>query len=142
VVFINGEPQPEEYRQFNIRTKLGGDPQAMEEAILRRLNHKEWLYPQLILVDGGKTQVAAAFKALKNKNLIGQIGFLGLAKKEEKIVIPIIRKGEIKNWKIIGPSCKSLGFLLLQRARDEAHRFAQRYYKKLYQKATFSFGRE
>lgn len=138
VVFLEGEPGNKAYRQFKIRGSFEGDPEALKEVLLRRLNHPEWIYPQVILVDGGKGQVSAAFKALKEKNLSGQIGLVGLAKREETIIIPKIQKGKIISWSLINFDAHELGLQLLQQARDEAHRFAQRYYKKLHRRVTFS----
>jgi len=145
VVFVNGEPDKSQYRQFNLKgptyakASAGkGDPGGIKQILVRRLTHQEWLYPQAILVDGGKTQVNAAFEAVREKNLAKQIPVLGLAKKEEKIFIPKVSKETIVAWKIVPYQSSSLVHQLLQQARDEAHRFAQRYYKKLYQKITFS----
>jgi len=136
VVFIDGEPDSSLYRQFKIQG-LWDDPGGIRQILKRRLAHKEWLYPQVILVDGGKAQLRAAFEALRDKNLVKQIPVVGLAKKEEKIFIPRVVKETIVGWKTIKYWSSSLVHQLLQQARDEAHRFAQRYYKKLLKKATF-----
>lgn len=138
VVFTNGEPDHSNYRQFKIKEDFQGDPPALKEAILRRLNHPDWVYPQLLLVDGGKPQVSAAFEALKEKGLAGEIGLIGLAKKREMIVIPKIKKQEIVSWRLLDFKPSNLVLQLLQQARDESHRFAQRYYKKLHKKLIFS----
>jgi len=138
VVFINGEPDPSLYRQFKIKKRSGGDPQALEEIIHRRLIHQEWLYPQLILVDGGKPQLSAAFSALKKAGLFSQIPLFGLEKGKETIIIPLVDKGEIKGYEKIKSSPKAVGLPVLQFARDEAHRFAQRYYRKLHRRLIFS----
>jgi excinuclease ABC subunit C len=135
-VFIDGEPSNSLYRQFKIQGSWN-DPQGLKEIIKRRLAHQEWIYPQVILVDGGKGQVSAAFEALREKDLVGQIGVLGLAKKEEKIFIPKISQNQIIGWKLLSYSPELPVLQLLQYARDEAHRFAQRYYKKLLKKVTF-----
>ena len=100
----------------------------------RRLKHQEWIYPQLVLVDGGKGQISSAFKAVKESGLLGKLGILGLAKQFETIVIPRFDNNSIKGWKEINLSQSSLPLQLLQHIRDEAHRFAQRYYKKIYKK--------
>lgn len=136
VVFLNGEKSTKDYRQFKLKSE-GGDPGGIFQILSRRLEHQEWDLPQVILVDGGKTQITAAFQALREKKLTKQIPVLGLAKKEEKIIIPKIIDEEIKAWKTIKYQSSSLVHQLLQSARDEAHRFAQRYYKKLHQKITF-----
>lgn len=131
IVFVNGEPDKQQYRQFKIRAKQG-DPQALAEILDRRLSHQDWVYPQLILVDGGKSQLSALFKVLKKLDLVGEIALMGLTKEKETIVIPVIDRRRIKSWKLVIKSSKTLGLPVLQFARDEAHRFAQRYYKKLH----------
>jgi len=145
VAFIGGEPDTSQYRQFHqsLRspersrgTKGEGseinDPAHIKSVILRRLNHQEWVYPQIILVDGGKGQISAAFEALKEKNLAGKVGLLGLTKEFETIVIPEIKIDKITGWKKLNLSTNSPALQLLQHSRDEAHRFAQRYYRKLH----------
>lgn len=139
-VLIDGELSPSQYRQFKLKNDGGGDPGGIRQILLRRLAHQEWDLPQVILVDGGKTQISAAFEALRERNLAKQIPILGLAKKEEKIIIPKISNEQISGWKILKYQSSSLVHQLLQVARDEAHRFAQRYYKKLHRKATFLSG--
>jgi len=143
VAFVEGEPAPDQYRQFKIIGIFQNDVEALKQIILRRLAHREWIFPQVILVDGGKGQVSAAFQALKEKNLTGKIGLLGLAKKEETIVIPRIEKDQIISWKLLplSPSYPSYpsypSFPLLQFLRDESHRFAQKYYQKVHKKKVF-----
>jgi len=142
VAFVNGEPEKTLYRKFNIksflhkkgRTARENDPEGIKQILCRRLNHPEWIYPQLILIDGGKTQVSAAFAALKEKNLHHQIGLIGLAKKEETLVIPFLEKGKISRWYLIRLSSRSPVLRLLQQIRDESHRFAQKYYREVYKK--------
>ena len=133
VAFINGEPDNSLYRQFRI-DKFGGDTEGIYEILKRRLKHQEWIYPQLILVDGGKGQVSAAVKAVKDLGMLGKVGVLGLAKEYETIIIPRFGQDSIKGWKEISLTANSLPLQLLQHIRDEAHRFAQRYYKKIYKK--------
>jgi excinuclease ABC subunit C len=145
VVFIDGQADKAEYRKFKITFKSKGvagrknleeqnDPEGIKQTIIRRLSHPDWLYPQLILVDGGKPQVSAAFQALKTKRLAGQTALLGLAKKEDTIVLPVFNGDIIKSWKMIKMPRNSDELKLLQQIRDEAHRFAQNYYKLLHQK--------
>lgn len=136
-VFTEGEPDKKNYRRFKVKRKFTGDTLAIKEIIFRRFNHPEWLYPQVILVDGGKPQISAAFSILKKKDLFSEIGLLGLAKKEEKIIIPYFRGKIISRWKILKYSSSSGVLRLLQAARDEAHRFGQRYYRQLHRKITF-----
>ncbi|MBP8591367.1 GIY-YIG nuclease family protein [Candidatus Shapirobacteria bacterium] len=125
VVFKNGEPDPSSYRQFKIRAKtIPDDPAMIKEIVGRRLNHPQWPYPDLILVDGGKGQVNAAIKTLGEKKQ--NLPVVGLAKREEEI---IIKKGN--SYKILRIDPDSPALLLLRQARDEAHRFAQRYHHLL-----------
>jgi excinuclease ABC subunit C len=92
----------------------------IKEIIYRRLKHSDWSIPSLILVDGGKPQVSAASSVIKN------IPLIGLAKKFETIVI---KTGD--DWAEINLPKNSPSLQLLQRLRDEAHRFANRYRKTL-----------
>lgn len=115
-------------------TTASSDPASIEQIIFRRLNHPEWLYPQLILVDGGKPQVSAALEAIKEKDLAGQICILGLAKRKETIVVPKIKNQQIIGWKLLNYSPQNPALKLLQQIRDEAHRFAQKYYQHLHLK--------
>ncbi len=118
-------------------TRKTNDPAAINQIISRRLNHPEWLYPQLILVDGGKPQASAAFRAIKKKGLSGQICLLGLAKKEETIIVPRIKNKKIASWKQLKYSHRSSVLRLLMKMRDESHRFAHKYYQKLHSKKIF-----
>ena len=128
IVFEKGLANTSAYRQFKIRNlKTPNDPAMIYEALIRRLKHPEWPYPNLILVDGGKTQVKAGFKALAQSNL--QIPLIGLAKKWEQIVIP-----QEDSFKIITPPLDSPFLILLQAIRDEAHRFTTTHHKKLRQR--------
>lgn len=132
-VFQNGEPDNSQYRQFKIEN-FKSDIEGIKEILRRRLNHQEWIFPQLILVDGGKGQISSALMALREKKLAERIALVGLAKEIETIIIPKIKKGEIISWKRLNYSSSSALLHLLQNLRDEAHRFAQRYYKKLHKK--------
>lgn len=129
VVFIDGKPARDQYRQFKIRTKFSPDDPAMIKEILsRRLTHKEWDTPSLIIVDGGEGQLNAAIAALKKTRQ--KIHVIALAKKEEEIYY---KNGKRKTAKLKLPPF-SLFLPLLQRVRDEAHRFALRYHHKLREK--------
>jgi len=125
VVFENSEPSKKNYRRFKI---TGGntpdDPKMMSEMLERRLRHVEWTYPDVLMVDGGKPQVGAAFTLLNKLNI--KIPVVGLAKRFEKLVI--MDKGKLKELEI---PLTSSALQLLQRLRDEAHRFANTYHKKL-----------
>jgi len=145
VAFSDGVPDKAQYRKFKISLRINNkekrinlqkqnDPEGIKQIIFRRLNHPEWLYPQLILVDGGKGQVTAAQDALKMKKLSGQIALLGLAKRQETIVLPKIEDNQITKWKMLKLPKNSPALKLLQSIRDESHRFAQNYYKLLHRK--------
>lgn len=151
VSFINAVPEKSMYRKFKInfispssnrhlKMHEQNDPLAIYQIIKRRLQHPEWLYPQLILLDGGKAQVSAAHKALKEKGISLKIALLGLSKAKETIVIPKRIKQNIVSWKMLNYSPRSEVRQLLQQIRDESHRFAQNYYKALHYKKTFSYG--
>lgn len=119
VVFINNKKSLSNYRKFKIKNVKGqNDVKALREIILRRLNHKEWKLPDLILIDGGKGQL----KSMKNID----IPCLALAKIKK-------HSGKVfstfsKNFILIDSFPEELKNLFLQ-IRDEAHRFAIKYHK-------------
>lgn len=121
VVFIQGEMEKPLYRRFKIKTKGPNDFEMIKEVLERRLKHKEWILPELIIVDGGKGQVSSAIEALKSSGI--NIPLIGLAKRNEEIITSDFKK-------IILPK-DSKALHLLMRIRDEAHRFAIAYHKKL-----------
>lgn len=129
VVFTDGEKDSKWYRRFKIKpeTKGPNDFAMMYETITRRLKHTEWPYPQLLIVDGGKGQISLAKKAIEEAGL--SIPLIGLAKREEIMITSDFRQIKLP---------KASGVLqLIMRIRDEAHRFAITYHKKLRSKATF-----
>lgn len=135
VVFERGVPSKKHYRRFNIRTVSGPDDFAsMEEVLTRRF--KRWqagqeavktvgkkpdtafaLLPDLLIVDGGKGQLGRAVKVLEEFNLLGKVPVVGLAKQNEELFLP----GRPDS--VLLPR-NSQGLYLVQRVRDEAHRFA------------------
>ena len=128
VTFINGEKNSSWYRKFKIKTLNGPNDFGMiEEVLKRRLNHKEWSYPDLIIVDGGKGQVSTGVKVLQNIDL--KIPIIGLAKKEETIVTSDLKEINLPQ--------DSSALKLIMRIRDEAHRFAITYHHKLRSKSLF-----
>jgi excinuclease ABC subunit C len=133
VVFDDGAPNKSEYRKFKIRTVAGSDDTAsLEEIVRRRLTRleKEALpMPDLILVDGGKGQLAAALKALAVTGAPA-IPLISLAKKEEIIFTPRSKSG-IKLDRT-DPALK-----LVQHIRDEAHRFAIAFHRGRREKKSF-----
>lgn len=133
VVATDGQIDKNEYRKFRMRTKQApNDFAMMSETLTRRFGHPEWEFPDLIVIDGGKGQVGAAKEALLNNTI--SIPIIGLAKRQEEIVIPIA----LNQWKIIRLPFSSGALKLLERIRDEAHRFAITYHKQLRSKAEFS----
>ena len=120
VVFKKGKPSKKEYRHYNIKTVNGPDDFAsMEEVVFRRykrLLEEDASLPQLIVIDGGKGQLSSAVKSLDILGLRGKISILGIAKRLEEIYFP--------NDSIpLYLDKKSESLKILQRARDEAHRF-------------------
>lgn len=133
VVFENGDKNGKEYRRFKIRIKDTPDDFAMmKEMLSRRLDNASWPIPDLLVIDGGKGQVGAALKALAN--LGRKIPIIGLAKREEIIVVPIKQQSGIF-FEEIKLSRSTPGINLLRRIRDEAHRFAITYHRLLRKKA-------
>ncbi len=122
VVFINGEKESSLYRRFKIKSEEKPNDFAMiEEVLQRRIKHKEWKLPDLIIVDGGKGQISSVLKTLNDANM--SIPVIGLAKREETIIT--------SDFKEIRLPKDSETLHLVMRIRDEAHRFAINYHKKL-----------
>jgi len=116
VVFTHDHPDTAQYRRFKIKSVAGiNDPAMLAEVVNRRLRHLEWGTPDLILVDGGKPQLSAILP-------LTSIPLITLAKREEII---FTHQGPIKL-----PRTSSV-LRLLQHLRDEAHRFAHSYHRKL-----------
>lgn len=129
VVFVNGVPDKAQYRKFKMRRPGNDDFAHMNEAITRRLspkNVKLWGLPQLFLIDGGKGQVSAAGAAMKAAGF--DIPMIGLAKRYEEIILP---GNEFKTPEIIVLPKNDDALMLLQRIRDESHRFAVSYHSVL-----------
>lgn len=120
VVFRNAKPAKRDYRHFNIKTVVGPDDfGSMKEIITRRykrLVEEGQDLPQLLIVDGGKGQLSSAVEALKELNLYGKIAVIGIAKKLEEIFFP----GDSLPLYL---DKRSESLKLIQRMRDEAHRF-------------------
>lgn len=127
-------PAKDQYRRFKIGTTGIDDLEMMREVILRRLQNRQWPYPNLMLVDGGKNQVGAVFSVLREKNLSRKIYLLGLAKKEETIIKPIVKNKTIIAWQEIKLKKDSPFLRLLQNIRNESHRFAKKYHLLLRRK--------
>ncbi len=126
VVFTSGIPDKSQYRKFKLRTPGNDDFKHMHETIFRRFNGqgKSWPKPDLLLIDGGKGQLGSALKALEETGL--DIPAIGLAKRREQIVI---KNGD--DFSLIELGLNSDIVKLLQRIRDESHRFAVTYQSSL-----------
>jgi excinuclease ABC subunit C len=144
-VFVQGVPRKSDYRRFNVRTVGNDDYGAMKEVLSRRFarykdelagelhdpgkigqEKKEtaWaLLPDLLIVDGGKGQLAAAQEVLDSYGLRDEVPIAALAKREEEIFIPE------KDEPVVLPD-RSQALYLVQRVRDEAHRFANEGHRK------------
>lgn len=133
VSFLNGKPDKNNYRRFKIKETEGIDDFKMMAEVVRRryrrLKSEGKMFPDLIVIDGGKGQLSAARAELIKIGV--DIPMVSLAKKEEEIYIPN-KKNPVKL------SLDSLGLKLLQRTRDEAHRFALNYHRHLRGKNVFT----
>lgn len=133
VVFRDGKPSKSDYRIFHPKTVEGANDFAtMEEVIYRRyrrmLDEGEAL-PQLILIDGGKGQLSSAVKSLKLLGIYGKVTVIGIAKRLEEIYFP---EDPIPLYL----DKKSETLKILQRVRDEAHRFGVRHHRTRRKNAT------
>lgn len=159
VVATNGLADKSEYRKFKMQLPGNNDFAHMRETILRRFapKHDDWPRPQLILIDGGKGQLGAAIEALDERDV--SIPVIGLAKREEEIVVHRAKShvdvspGRLAQWAreksphdppliqesddflIIRLPKSSHIVKLLQRIRDESHRFAVSYHTTLKRKS-------
>ncbi len=140
VVFEKGKSKPAHYRRFRIKTVAGANDYAMLEEVLRRrfkrLGEEKsvpdtWaIVPDLVLIDGGKGQLNAALSALGELG-VTSVPVASLAKENEEIYVPQKAKP------IVLPR-RSPGLKLLQRLRDEAHRFALGYYHNVHRRESFT----
>ena len=118
VVFVDGAADKNQYRRFRIKHGLGNnDFLSMQETLTRRLKHREWSYPDIIVIDGGKGQLGAVPK-------VDGITYISLAKRFELVFTTTQDEPVVL-------SHHSYALRLLQRIRDEAHRFAITYHKSL-----------
>lgn len=133
VCFVDSQPRKSEYKRFKIKTVVGADDFAsMKEIVMRRYKRvkKEKLQPpDLILIDGGKGQLSAAVEGLREIGFEDECEIAGIAKRLEEVFLP----GKADPYMI--PKTSS-ALKLLQRARDEAHRFAINYHRDKRSKRT------
>ena len=132
VVFQNGLPKKTAYRKFKIKTTEGkpDDFLSMKEVLSRRLarlGEKKWEKPDLIIIDGGKGQLSSVMQIVSDMGIEG-IDFVSLAKREEEVFLPN------QSESILLPR-DSNALYLIQRIRDEAHRFAITFHRDLRSKA-------
>ncbi|MBQ3432845.1 GIY-YIG nuclease family protein [Candidatus Saccharibacteria bacterium] len=135
VVFINGAAARDEYRKFKIRTSRNDDLKSMQEVITRRLKHPEWDFPDLILLDGGITQVNAILPLVEPYG----IPVIGRDKSGDhtrnagvKLVVP---NTPIRGWMYLELPTSSHIARLIARIDEEAHRFAITYHSLLKRKS-------
>jgi excinuclease ABC subunit C len=147
VVFKNGVASRMDYRKYKMRQERNDDFANMSETIVRRMRHlEEWGRPDLMLIDGGKGQIEAVADTLFSHDL----KFIGLAKEHEEIIIDKEKSGvsveKVSVERLGGKVFENEKFItismpenapvvkLLQRVRDEAHRFAVNYHTQLKRK--------
>ena len=145
VVFVQGAPRKSDYRRFNVQTVGNDDYGAMKEVLSRRFQRyadsvagelhdpsqigrlrkdTAWaILPDLLLIDGGKGQLSVTVEVLEHFNLVEEVPVAALAKQEEELFAP----GRARSVRL--PE-RSEGLYLVQRARDEAHRFANEGHRK------------
>lgn len=136
VCFRMGRPSKKDYRHYKIKTVVGPDDfGSMKEVVGRRyqrlLEEGEDL-PKLIVIDGGKGQLNAACDALRALDLYGEIPIIGIAKRLEELYFP-------EDSFPLHIDKKSESLKLIQKLRDEAHRFAITFHRDLRSKNSFSF---
>jgi len=140
VVFEDGKPRTGEYRRFKIRTVEGPNDFASHQEVLRRRfrrardgeegteEERRWRLPDLVIIDGGRGQVSAALEVLQELGLT-DLPLAGIAKEREELFLP-------NRAEPITLPHTSQALYLVQRIRDEAHRFAITYHRSLRAKAT------
>jgi excinuclease ABC subunit C len=134
VCFLNGKPAVKEYRHYHVKTVEGpNDFASMKEIVGRRykrLLEEEKPLPKLVVIDGGKGQLSSAIEALVELGIYGKMPIIGIAKRLEEIYFP----GDSYPIHI---DKKSESLMLLQRIRDEAHRFAITFHRNVRSKNAF-----
>jgi excinuclease ABC subunit C len=134
VVFQNGEPHKAEYRHFKVRGEWGNDDfRSMAEVVgryFRRRLEEEKPLPDLVVIDGGKGQLSAARAALEAEGC-GEVALCALAEREEEVYLP--QQPEPRRLPRTSPALR-----MLQRIRNEAHRFAHGYNRKLRKRRTLT----
>ncbi len=130
VTFINGVKKASEYKKFKVKSTEGkpDDFQSMKEVLTRRFSHLEdWGKPDLIIIDGGKGQLSSVMQIVEELGVTG-VDIVSLAKRNEEVFLP-------KQSKPVILPRNSSALFIFQRIRDEAHRFAITYHRKLRSKS-------
>ncbi|MER3464478.1 MAG: excinuclease ABC subunit C [Chitinophagaceae bacterium] len=139
VCFKNGEPSKKDFRLFNVKTVQGiNDFASMREAVYRRykrLKAEGDPFPQLVIIDGGKGQLNAAYEAIQELKLEGKMTLVGLAKNEEELFFV----GDQTSLKL---PYDSESHKLIRRIRDEVHRFGVTFHRNKRSAGTFKNGLE
>ena len=134
VCFKNGESSKKDYRRFNVKTVEGiNDFATMREAVFRRyrrLKDEGESFPQLVIIDGGKGQLSAAYEAIEELKLQGRMTLVGLAKDKEELFFV----GDTQSLML---PYDSESHKLLRRIRDEVHRFGITFHREKRSKGTF-----
>jgi excinuclease ABC subunit C len=132
VVFKNARPSKKDYRHFKIKTVEGpNDFASMEEAVYRRYKRmidEDQKLPQLVIIDGGKGQLSSAMKSIEKLGLNGKMAVIGIAKRLEELYYP-------DDSLPLYIDKKSETLKLIQKLRDEAHRFGLSFHRKLRSKS-------
>jgi len=124
ITFLNGRPAKDFYRKFKIKISGRSNDIAMiKEVLTRRLEHREWPLPDLILIDGGKAQLNAVISCLTSG--VKHVKVIALAKRRNELYLSNIKKP------ILLKNLPREIFNLILQLRDEAHRFAISYHRKL-----------
>lgn len=144
VVFENGMPAKDQYRLYKIKSITGPDDfAAMKEVLLRRFKHSEWEKPHLILVDGGKGQLNKAVQALKEMEYLVPVASLAKAKTTSDFESEKVKSSDERFFlpgrqNPVTFKRNSEAFRILTQLRDEAHRFAITFHRKLRHKQSLS----
>ena len=138
VVFEGGQPRKSHYRRFRIKSVAGADDYAMIREVLRRRFKRSarepegdaWSVPDLVLIDGGRGQLSAGLEVMKESGL-DRVHCASIAKENEAVFLPQVPDPVMLRR-------DSAALYLVQRLRDEAHRFALGYYQKIRKRETFA----
>jgi len=134
VVFTKGQKDKKLYKHFKIKNnKKSDDFLSLKEVAKRRIKHlKEWGKPDLVIVDGGIGQTKTLYEEFSKEDIF----VIGIAKRYETLIIPkkVNHKLVFRSYLLPNNAAKRL----VQRLRDEAHRFAQRYHNILIKKSLFN----